>query len=74
MKRTYQLTIRKTGYGHWRVITTHYGKEITCTTTNSIAVDDYKDGNTRRSNSGYDRLRDECIRVNSEKFRTVNSY
>jgi hypothetical protein len=64
MKRTYPLQVRFSSYGHWKITTEHYGKEITCTTNNSLAVDDYKDDNNRRSNQGYDKLRAECIRVN----------
>lgn len=62
MKRTYPLQVRFSGYGHWKITTTYYGKEISCTTTNSLAVDDYNDENDRRSNRGYDSLRHECIR------------
>ena len=38
------LRILFSGYGHWKITTTHYGKEIYCITTNSRAVDDAKDG------------------------------
>ena len=38
------LQINFAGYGHWKITTTHYGKEINCTTNNASAIDDAKDG------------------------------
>jgi len=38
------LTILFSGYGHWKIITTHYGKEIYTITTDAHAVSDAKDG------------------------------
>lgn len=38
------LRILFSGYGHWKITTTYYGKEIYCITTNSRAVDDAKNG------------------------------
>lgn len=62
----------KTGYGHWRITIEYYGKEISSTTTNSMAVDDYnceeweKDGRELRKNRGYNSLRNEIIRKHKE--------
>jgi len=54
------LTILFSGYGHWKISTTHYGKEIYCITTNSRAVDDARDGKKSAINS----LRREVIEIN----------
>ena len=64
------LNIEKTGYGHWKVSLTHYGKVMSSTTTNSEAIDDYnceeeeKDGRELRKKRGYISLRNEVIRKN----------
>jgi hypothetical protein len=56
------------GYGHYRVTTMYYGKEISCVTTNMRAVDDYnsddyeKDGRQLRKRRGYNALRGEVVR------------
>lgn len=38
------LQINFSGYGHWKITTTHYGKEIYCITTDAHLIDDAKDG------------------------------
>lgn len=65
------LTIKMTGYGHWRVSMDYRGKTISTVTNNSIAVDDFnsefgekKDGCNRRK-VGYESLCNEIIRANS---------
>jgi hypothetical protein len=56
--------IKMTGYGHWAVTMPVYGKDFTFTTTNSSAIDDYRDTDSeRRMASGYRALRAECMRV-----------
>lgn len=35
MRFKYPLTIEKTGYGHWKISTTHYGKAISAITAAS---------------------------------------
>jgi hypothetical protein len=67
MKLNYRLDIKQTGYGHWRITTVHYNKEISCITTNSKAIDAYNSGDyspKSRVNSGYRELRNEIIRKN----------
>jgi hypothetical protein len=39
-----KVTIQFSGYGHWKISTTHYGKEIYCITNNAREVDNAKDG------------------------------
>ena len=39
MENSKKVTYSKTGSGHWKITTTHYGKEISTTTTNSLAID-----------------------------------
>lgn len=62
------IRILKTGYGHWRVTIEYYGKEISCTSTNSTAIDDYnsdpdeRDGRELRQKRGFNALRNEIIR------------
>lgn len=66
-------TVKKTGYGHWRIETMHYNKLIGCTTTNSQAIDNlsgndnltpYKE--TARRNEAIKTLRNEIIRANKQ--------
>lgn len=59
-----------TGYGHWRITTSYYGKEISTITTDSCSIDDYncddfqKDGRELRKKRGALSLRSEIIRKN----------
>ena len=39
-----KVTIQFSGYGHWKISTIHYGKEIYCITNNAREVDNAKDG------------------------------
>jgi hypothetical protein len=39
-----QVTIKSNGYGHFKITTNYYNKEISCITTNTIAIDDARDG------------------------------
>lgn len=67
--KSYYLRIRQTCYGHWEVTTNYYGKEISCTTTDSMSIDDYnsdeyeRDGRELRRKRGYLCLRSQCIRA-----------
>lgn len=38
------LQIIFSGYGHWKISTTHYGKEIYCITSNAPLIDEAKEG------------------------------
>lgn len=38
-----QITITFAGYGHFKISTTFRGKEYSATTTNTMAIDRYKD-------------------------------
>ena len=58
------LQINFAGYGHWKITTTHYGKEINCTTNNASAIDDAKDGIKKAIKS----LREEIINKNKNKW------
>lgn len=68
--KTKNLSVSPSGHGHYKVTTTHYGKEISCITSNMPAIDDFKsdeyekDGRELRKLRGYKSLRDECIMVN----------
>jgi hypothetical protein len=65
MKSTHSLSVSITGYGHWLISTDHYGKKISCTTTNARAIDQYKQGETQAEvNRGYKQLRKEIIGKN----------
>jgi len=37
-----RLTIRQTGYGHWKIECDYRGKRIYTITTDSMAIDDYR--------------------------------
>ena len=54
------LKILFSGYGHWKISTMHYGKEIYCTTNNASAIDDARDGMKKAIKS----LRNEIINKN----------
>lgn len=66
------LRVQPNGHGHYKVFTTHYGKEINCVTSNMQAIDDLKsedgekDGRVLKQLIGYNNLRSECIRANSK--------
>lgn len=67
----HNLTVKFTSYGHWKISTKHYNNEISCTTTNSQAIDDFnsdpkeKEGRTKKMLRGYNQLRKEIIRKHS---------
>lgn len=62
------LQIKFSGYGHWKITTAYYGKKICCTTTNSMAIDDFnsdefeREGRELRKKRGYNILRSEVVR------------
>lgn len=66
------IQIQQTGYGHWRVTTEYRGKLISCTTTDSISIDNYRSdmsdrergvmGQTRKQAA--QSLRSQIIRAN----------
>ena len=64
MKNKPALTVQFSGYGHYKISTTYYGKKIECITDNMPAVDDFKDDNEHTSNTGYKVLRSICIAKN----------
>jgi hypothetical protein len=67
MRADHSLQVMFSGHGHWKITTTHYGKTISTVTTNSQAIDDYKDDDQRLSNRGKRELRNEIIRNNQNK-------
>lgn len=58
--KTPGIQVKFSGYGHWKITTTFYGKEISTVTNNSIAVDNYKNDSVSAEKT----LRAECIRKN----------
>lgn len=67
---TKNLRIQQTGYGHWKICCDYRGKQICTTTTDSMAIDDYrseygeKDGREYRQKRGYTALVNQIIRDN----------
>ena len=65
------LTVIKTGYGHWKISCDYRSKRINTVTTNSVAVDNFnsefgeKQDNRNRVKEGYEDLINEIIRVNN---------
>ena len=57
------LNITSSGYGHWKISTTHYGKEIYCITNNARLIDDARD----YKKSAIKALRKEIISSNKSK-------
>lgn len=58
------LTITPKGYGHFEISTEHYGKTISCITTNTRAIDDWNDDFPKIS--AFNELRNEIIRKHKE--------
>lgn len=56
--------VQFSGYGHYKVFTTYYGKEINAITTDMPTIDDFKSDNERRSNGAMKRLREFAIYKN----------
>lgn len=54
------LQIEFSGYGHFKISTTHYGKKIYCITTDVHNIDDARDG----KKSAIKALRKEIIEKN----------
>lgn len=58
------LRLQMSGYGHWKVTIKIFKKDFTFITTDSSAVDDYRDfDNQRRHNRGYRALKAEALRI-----------
>ena len=51
------LRIEQTGYGHWRVTTNYYNKDISAILTAAPTIDDYRSEDDRRSKQGAKELR-----------------
>jgi hypothetical protein len=68
------IRIEQTGYGHYRISMIIYNKLFSTITTDSVAVDEYKDfDNTRRSNVGYKALYSELMSEYRAKLKKVTS-
>lgn len=61
----HNLSVRPSGYGHWRISCDYYGKTISCVTTDSEAVDDY--------NSDWDDKKDGANRMKMGYLTLVNT-
>jgi hypothetical protein len=49
-KRKYDLTIEFAGYGHYKLISTRYGKPVSMITTDMGLIDKIKDGSNAARN------------------------
>lgn len=64
------ISVKKTGYGHWKISMEYRNKTISTTTTNSMAVDDFnssideKQGRRLRWKAGHEQLKQEIILAN----------
>ena len=66
------LSIEYTGYGHYKISADIRGKRLSCTTTNSRAIDDWNSEAgekcertlENRKKRGYEQLLDEIIAAN----------
>lgn len=54
------ISILSAGYGHFKISTEHYGKTITCITTNTVAIDAWRDDSPKQW--ALKELRNEIIR------------
>ena len=50
------LSVMKTGFGHWKVSCDYRGKRISTTTTDSVSVDLWNSDPTERTCQGYPML------------------
>lgn len=65
------LHIQMAGYGHWKVKIIIFRKEFTFITTDSSAVDDYRDfDDLRRHRRGYRALKAEALRIYRDRNQT----
>ncbi len=63
------LTIKLTGYGHWKIKCEYKNKIIGCITTNSSAIDDFNSEHwevKNRRKGGYESLINEIITKNGK--------
>lgn len=64
------ISILFSAHGHWKISMQYRNKTISCITTNSTAIDDYrcdefeKDGRVLRKKRGYEKLKSELVRKN----------
>ena len=56
------LEVHRTGYGTWTISCEYRGKEQTCTTHNSVAVDEWQSDNDAERRLGYISLCNEIAR------------
>jgi len=63
------LSVLQTGYGHWEISCDYRGKRISCTTTDSVSIDNWRDRDNDRLNLlGYRSLCTEIICKNYPKY------
>jgi hypothetical protein len=67
------LTVLKTGYGHWKIECDYRGKRISTTTTNSIAVDNWNSDHFERDQYGCNRIKTGYQDLCSEIIRKSNN-
>jgi hypothetical protein len=49
-KRNYDLTLEPSGYGHYKLISSRYGKPVSMITNNMLLIDKIKEGNIAARN------------------------
>ena len=49
-KRQYDLTLEPAGYGHYKLTSTRYGKEVSMVTNNMPLIDKIKEGSNAARN------------------------
>jgi len=68
------LSVMKTGYGHWKITCDYRGKRISTTTTDSESVDLWNSDRAERNCQGYSMLRGystlcaEIVRANKDRY------
>lgn len=73
-KNERNLSIRMTGYGHWKIECDYRNKRISTTTTNSMAIDDFNAEFGEKDHEGYNRRKAGYIALIEEIIRENDNY
>ena len=68
-----QITIQFSGYGHFKVSTTFRGKEYSTVTTNTLAVDRYKDDETPVTRGKFYNSRNQAAQALYNEIKRANN-
>jgi len=67
-----QIDIQFSGYGHFKVTTTYRGKEYSTVTTNTLAIDRYKDDETAATRGKFYNTRNQAATALYNEIKRAN--